>query len=148
MLRRCHDPSTRRWWPGSGVPSYRDYGELGITVCRRWRDPERGFDFFLEDMGLPPSPGHTLDRKSAQRNYTPSNCRWADKETQDQNRKNTVWVTAHHPETKEELTLCLSEWGRRVGIDRRTISKRIRRGWDPDRAVGEPTSPKFDGVPF
>lgn len=147
MIRRCYDKTTRRWWPGTGVPSYRDYGELGITVCSRWRG-EDGFEKFVKDLGLPPTKDVTLDRKRPTRSYCPSNCRWADKKTQDQNRRNAVWVTARVPGTTEVLTLCLSEWGRRTGIDRRTIGKRLKRGWDQDRAVNEPVADQLEAAPF
>lgn len=154
-IRRCHDPRTRRWNPGTEVPSYRDYGELGIKVCRRWRDEEKGFERFLSDMGLPPSKEHTLDRIDPRKNYSPSNCRWATREEQWQNRKNTVWVTAHHPETGEEATLALGGWARVYGLKPQTVRGRYRRGWDPCRAISEPTPAMLEaslataeGAPF
>ena len=133
MLRRCYDYDSIRWSNCPGIPQYRDYGGKGVTVCHRWRE---SFQAFLDDMGLPPSKDATLDRRRSCRSYTPSNTRWTDPFTQSQNRKNTRWVTALHPETREELTLSVSEWSRRTGIKRRTIGKRLDRGWGPSDAVG------------
>ena len=97
MIRRCYDKTTCRFWPGTGVPSYRDYGELGIAACKRWLAAARGFQNFVEDLGWPPRKDSTLDRIRPKQSYCPSNCRWTDPETQKQNRKNTVWITAMVP---------------------------------------------------
>jgi hypothetical protein len=73
MLQRCHYP---------GNTSYDRYGGRGIWVCLRWQESILNF---LEDMGPRPSKELTLDRIDPSGNYTPENCRWADKETQAQN---------------------------------------------------------------
>lgn len=146
IVRRCHDPDQgRTYGPGTPVPRYADYGARGVTVCRRWRDPARGFERFVSDMGLPPSKDHTLDRIRCGRGYSPSNCRWAHPDVQRTNRRNVRWVTAPDPETGEELTLCLSGWARRTGVGRRTIARRLDRGWDPAVAV---LSGRSRGCPF
>jgi len=140
MINRCHQPGHGRNC-GPGVPRYDDYGGKGISVMRRWRGP-RGFHNFVSDIGLPPSKDSTLDRINCKKNYTRSNCRWANKKTQDQNRQNTHWVTATDPESGEELTLCVSEWARRTGVQRRTIGKRLALGWDANDAISwDPLEP-------
>lgn len=75
MLGRCNEPRTA---------NYKNYGGRGITVCERWNN----FENFLADMGLKPSPKHTIDRLDSSGNYEPSNCRWATyKEQNDPSRK-------------------------------------------------------------
>ena len=63
---------------------YKYYGERGITVCDEWR-----YDFAaFRDWAL--SHGYrddlTIDRKDANGNYEPSNCRWITLQEQQKNR--------------------------------------------------------------
>jgi len=74
MKNRCHNPKAR---------DYAYYGGRGISVCKKWRE---SFAAFLQNMGRRPSDKHTLDRINTNKNYTPSNCRWATRETQARNR--------------------------------------------------------------
>jgi hypothetical protein len=71
------------------------YGGRGIKICDRWRS----FKNFLADMGLKPTPKHTLDRfPNPAGNYQPSNCRWATMKEQGQN-KNPRSVEARRQQT-------------------------------------------------
>ena len=88
MKGRCYNKSD---------VSYKNYGARGITVCDRWvNSPE----VFLGDMGLKPSPWHSLDRTDNNGNYEPSNCRWATKREQCINQRtrctNTSGTTGVH----------------------------------------------------
>jgi hypothetical protein len=73
MKERCTRPQHRFW---------KHYGGRGIKVCKRWQK----FENFLADMGVRPD-GMTLDRINPEGNYTPKNCRWADRYTQRRNRR-------------------------------------------------------------
>jgi hypothetical protein len=75
MLSRCYDPRNA---------SYSAYGAKGVTVCDRWRD---SFENFLADMGERPSLDHSIDRRGADGNYEPGNCRWLTRAEQNARRK-------------------------------------------------------------
>jgi hypothetical protein len=123
MRRRCINASH---------PQFKDYGGRGITVCDRWL---HSFDSFLEDMGLRPSPKHSIDRVNNDGPYSPSNCRWATQRAQMQNTRRSKLITVRGE------TACLTEWARRTGIGVNTISERLRRGWSHERAVTESPHP-------
>jgi hypothetical protein len=125
MIARCHNPNTN---------NYEDYGGRGIQVCDRWRE---SFENFYEDMGPRPRGEDgvlwTLDRIDCNGPYSPDNCRWADLETQNNNKNDTHWV-----EFRGEK-LSVAQWERKLGMPPNTLSKRLNTyGWPIERALTTP----------
>lgn len=77
MKQRCNNPK---------AANYINYGAAGIKVCPEFET----FSEFLRILGPAPSIKHTLDRIDNTLGYTVQNCRWADVETQQNNRTNGV----------------------------------------------------------
>lgn len=80
MISRCYNDKNE---------SYQYYGAKGIKVCDRWLE---SFENFLADMGEKPSENHSIDRINVFGNYEPSNCRWADKLEQENNKTTNVLI--------------------------------------------------------
>ena len=118
MLARC----TNR-----NHPQFKSYGGRGIGVCARWRD---SFILFIEDMGPKPDKSYSLDRILVNGNYEPSNCRWATNATQQSNRRNNVRIV------HDGKSLTMAEWARLLGVNKQTISERIKRGYPFEVAIG------------
>jgi hypothetical protein len=120
MLGRCENPSDA---------AYANYGGRGITVCAQWHD----FMTFYTDMGPRPDPTYTLDRyPNNDGNYEPSNVRWATSKEQNQNKRNNRLLTLRN------VTQCVAEWVRVVGIDRDIILYRVDHGWSDEKALTTP----------
>lgn len=82
MKGRCYNPN---------FPNYKNWGGRGIKVADRYRFGEggkSGFECFFEDVGLRPTPQHSLDRwPDFNGDYAPGNVRWATKKEQGANRR-------------------------------------------------------------
>jgi hypothetical protein len=121
MKRRCLNPAH---------PRYADYGGRGITICERWMD----FSAFLADVGKKPGPDYTIERIDNNGNYEPGNCRWASRIEQNENRRSS------RPLEWRGETRLLNDWGKLLGIDRRTLAHRLKAGWSIDKAFSTPVA--------
>jgi hypothetical protein len=122
MKQRCLNPKAK---------NYGRYGARGVTVCERWK---ASFEAFLEDMGRRPGPGYSLDRIDNDGNYEPSNCRWADKWQQANNRSDNRYLEIDG----ERLTLAQAT--ERHGADYGMVRSRLLRGWDEKTAILTPST--------
>lgn len=84
MIGRCENPR---------IKDFCNYGGRGIVVCKRWRGLD-GFRNFFDDMGLRPSPIHSVDRIDVNGNYEPDNCKWSTKTDQGLNKRNSRFLSA------------------------------------------------------
>lgn len=118
MIQRCGNPNN---------PGYANYGGRGIKVCHQWLKIEQ----FFKDMGRCPD-GFSLDRIDTNGNYTPENCRWASRQTQNENRRWTVWIEFNG------LRKTRAQWAREIGTSTGALKGRLRSGWPIHKAVTLP----------
>lgn len=127
MKARCLNPKHRH---------YALYGGRGIGICERWIL----FAYFLEDMGVAPSDRHSIERIDNNAGYSQSNCKWATQKEQINNRRNTIFIECNGER------LSSSDWSARSALPIKTITSRIKKGWEPERAIfclSKPKSRKY-----
>lgn len=106
MVSRCTNPKDK---------SFKDYGARGITVCEEWLS----YDAFYEwAMRSGYTEILTLDRRDNSGGYSPANCRWADRKTQNNNRRNVRDVNGE----------TVSQIAERCGLDYHTVYYRLTHG--------------------
>ena len=106
------------------------YYSEGIRVCTEWED----FMCFLADMGHPPSNTHSIDRIDPRGNYEPSNCRWATKQMQSDNKRNVVLRLFNG-----EL-LTMKNIAAKTGINYHTLRYRLQSGLTLSKALELPVN--------
>ena len=118
---RCTNPNNKRW---------AQYGGRGIE----FRLPD--FLEFLDHIGPRPSNKHSLDRIDNDGHYEIGNIRWVTNEIQNRNKRTNVML----PYMGE--TLCITDWGKKIGIHKNAINKRLKRGWAVEKALETPVRKK------
>lgn len=118
MKARCNNPLHI---------GYKHYGGKGITYDPRWEE----FSNFLEDMGEKPD-GTSLDRRESSKNYCKENCRWATPTEQARNTSRNV-LLEYRGEIKS-----VSEWADTIGIDSKTLRRRLHLGWSVEDCLEKP----------
>ncbi len=125
MKQRCLNPN---------CDSFKYYGARGITVCERWLE----FQGFIEDMGLRPSPDHSLDRIENDKGYEPGNCRWR---TAVEQNNNTRWN--HYVEWDGRIQTT-AQWSRERGLPPYAVCTRPSNGWSIRDAILTPLRRRVD----
>ncbi len=119
MRQRCENPNN---------PSWKDYGERGITVCERWQS----FANFIQDMGRKPSPNLSLERVHNDSGYEKGNCVWACRGVQNRNTRRNIILTFNGK------SQTLKDWATEYGLNHNTLGFRILRGWPMEKALSQP----------
>ncbi len=148
MVTRCYNEKCNE---------YKYYGARGITVCPAWLGERLlgetasidGFRKFIQDMGEKPTNDHSIDRIEVQKNYEPTNCRWATVEEQVYNRTNTLppetqqrtleaartQKKAKYSATIKGETKTISQWAKVLKVTYSRIKADIDMGVAPELAV-------------
>lgn len=123
--------------------AYKYYGGRGIKVCKEWSDSYIAFRDWAMENGYDPNAEFgkcTLDRIDCNGDYEPSNCRWVDAKTQNNNRRNNRRLTLNG-ETHD-----MTEWAEITGLLDCTISRRLKKGWSLEDALTVPLKRKERGT--
>lgn len=121
MNKRCNNPN---------YEYYHRYGGRGIKICERWKS----FENFYEDMFPTWRPGLTLERDNNDGDYELSNCLWANKKKQANNRSTNRFITI------DGISKTLMQWSEFSGNSRNVIESRIDLlGWTEKKAIFTPT---------
>ena len=123
MFNRCYNQNQK---------SYKNYGAKGIRVCDEWHGKE-GFKNFIKDLGERPV-GATIERINSRGNYEPSNCRWATRLEQANNKSNNRMITING------LTQTKSQWAKSHNINVSLFHFRVKNGMDPLEALTKPVA--------
>lgn len=111
MKRRCTNPNAQNFYL---------YGGRGITFDKSWDN----YKTFLTDMGEKPDKKYSLERINNELGYSKENCKWADRYTQANNKRNNRFLEF------DGRRMTLAQWSRETGIRVGTIWARIEvQGW-------------------
>lgn len=107
MKHRCNNPASAQ---------FPIYGGRGIKVCQEWLDSPQAFYDWAFANGY--SDNLTIDRIDTNGNYEPSNCRWANRKTQANNRRSTKMLCLNGE------TRSLSQWADYFGLEYKLVADR------------------------
>lgn len=121
MKRRCYN---------SNKIGYCNYGERGIIICDQWKNNFLSFYNWSMQNGY--KDDLSIDRINNDGNYEPSNCRWADRTTQNNNSRHNRYITYNGK------TLTMSQWAKYLNLTYSCLKTRFRRGWPIEKALTTP----------
>lgn len=121
MKSRCYYPKNI---------AFKDYGGRGIKVCAEWLHDFCAFRDWAFKNGY--SENLTIDRINCNGNYEPANCKWSTYEEQENNRRDTVFITIFG------IKLPVSEWARKAGVPAATLRWRAENGWNENEILMNP----------
>ncbi len=110
MKKRCYCQSCK---------GYKNYGGRGITICSDWLHDFQTFYNWAMDNGY--AENLSIDRINVNGNYEPSNCRWATKKEQANNKRNNHFLTLNGK------TQTITQWANEIGVTDTTVHSRLKR---------------------
>lgn len=117
MFQRCTNPNHIY---------YENYGGRGIDVCEEWKNSDT-FITWAKSNGY--KENLTIDRINNDLGYSPSNCHWATKKQQENNKRNNHLITI------DGVTKNITQWSECSGIDKATLYSRSYSGFCPKKML-------------
>lgn len=121
MIERCCSKN---------IHNFNEYGGRGITVCNEWKNDFMTFYNWAIKNGY--KDRLTIDRINVNGNYEPSNCRWATKKEQANNRRNNKLITY------KGKTLNQKQWEEFLNLPYGTILRRLKAKWSIEKTMNTP----------
>lgn len=112
IKQRCYNTNDK---------AYTNYGGRGINICNEWCDDFMAFYTWSMSHGY--DDKLTIDRIDNNKGYSPNNCRWVDRITQNNNTRRNVHITYNGK------TQTISQWSEELNIKYSTIKDRHNKGW-------------------
>ncbi len=103
------------------------YKDRGIKLYEPWND----FNNFYEWAKDKYFEGSSIDRINTNGNYEPNNCRFANKYTQANNKRNNIIIEYNG---KKQT---LAQWSNEIGINYFCLISRYKNGWSIERMLNE-----------
>lgn len=113
MKGRCYNKNNRE---------YHNYGARGIAVYSEWLSSYETFYDWAIENGY--QDGLTIDRIDVNKGYEPDNCRWVNNKTQQNNKRNNIYLTCNNK------TQTLMQWANELNLTYSCIHNRYERGWN------------------
>ena len=110
IKQRCYNPK---------FPKFNDYGGRDISVCDEWKNNIDSFIKWALENGY--KDEFSIDRINNDGNYCPENCRWADNETQANNKRTNHYII-YKGKKYTVTTFCKA-----FNLNRDIINQRINR---------------------
>ena len=118
MKARCYRKTSK---------DYTNYGGRGIKICDEWINNFQEFYDWAIKNGY--SDELTIDRIDVNGNYEPDNCRWATREEQENNKRNSFYYEI------DGVKHTISEWADLYNMPKELVRTRVKRGMNIKKAL-------------
>lgn len=119
--------------------SWTNYGGRGITYCKEWEEfinfKNDMYESYLQHVDKYGEKQTSLERKNVNGNYTPSNCKWATRKEQNDNKRNNNPFIAVSPTGQMFYRKGIISFSKEVNLTpwfiHESLNKRMNnlRGW-------------------
>ena len=110
--------------------NFKNYGGRGITMCVEWLQDYEKFKQWAIDSGY--QDGLSIERIDNMRGYCPDNCKWADRNEQNNSKRNNRVIEYYG------MKRTISQWAKYLHIGESVLRDRLNRGWTIDKALSTP----------